>query len=340
MSVGIAVVVVCHDNVEEVPVTLAAVLDQMGPGDEIIVVDNASGDGTAEAAMAIDARVKVVETGANLGFTGGCHAGARASGAELLLFLNPDAVPLDGCLAQLRAADVEWPGWAAWQAVVCLEDGEHVNSAGNPVHYLGFAWAGRLDEPVASLPVAPHVTGSLSGAALTIRRTAWDAIGGFDDEYFMYGEDVDLCLRLRLAGQEVGVVPAARVRHSYSYEKGAYKWFYLERNRWRTVVGDYPTRLLLLLLPALLAFELALLAAATRGGWLRPKLEAQRTLLREVPALARRRRRVQRTRQVDSAAFAAMLTDSLDSPNLAGATRLPGLQRAQAAYWRAVKALL
>ena len=75
----------------------------------------------------------------------------------------------------------------------------------------------------------------------------------------MYGEDLDLGLRLRLAGQGVGIVPAARADHDYAFVKGDYKWFHLERNRWWTMLGAYPAPLLALVLPALLAFEVALL---------------------------------------------------------------------------------
>src|SRR5205814_1452970 len=83
-----------------------------------------------------------------------------------------------------------------------------------------------------------------------------------------YGEDLDLGLRLWLAGHRVGLLPQARVVHGYEYEKGSYKWFWLERNRWRTVLSVYPAPLLALVAPALLAGELALLAVAARQGWL------------------------------------------------------------------------
>ena len=81
----------------------------------------------------------------------------------------------------------------------------------------------------------------------------------------MYCEDLDLSLRLRLAGWEVGIAPAARVEHAYDFDKGARKWFLLERNRWWTILADYPPRLLALLAPGLLAQELALLGVAARG---------------------------------------------------------------------------
>jgi GT2 family glycosyltransferase len=154
----------------------------------------------------------------------------------------------------------------------------------------------------------------------------------------MYGEDLDLCLRLRLAGWKVGQVPEARVAHDYEFEKGDYKWFFLERNRWWTILGVYPVSLLALLAPALILFEVAVLAAAWRGGWLRAKLRAQRAVLRELPAVLERRRAVQATRAVGAYAFAATLSASLDSPHLPRTSSV--IRLAQAAYWRLVRKVL
>ena len=156
----------------------------------------------------------------------------------------------------------------------------------------------------------------------------------------MYGEDLDLGLRLRLAGwgsrRGTG---RARSSHDYAFTKGDYKWFWLERNRWWTVLGAYPARARWRsLAPALLAFEVALLLLAWRGGWLRAKLRAQAAVLRELPAILRRRRASCRRRaSVGCVAFAAGLTDSLDSPNLAAAQAIPGAAALQAAYWRVVR---
>jgi N-acetylglucosaminyl-diphospho-decaprenol L-rhamnosyltransferase len=337
---AVAVVVVCHDSAAEVATGLRAVREQMGTRDEIVVVDNDSRDGTLGAVREAVHDAVVVEAGENLGFAGGCRLGARATSAPLLLFLNPDAVVEPGCLDALRACAAARPEWGAWQALVTLPGGELVNSAGNVVHYLGFGWAGGLDEPVAAVSREPSEVGFASGAALVVRREAWDASGGFDARYFMYGEDLDLSLRLRLAGWGIGLVSAARVEHDYEFAKGGYKWFYLERNRWWTLVGAYPGSLLVALAPALVVFELALLAAALRGGWLRAKLRAQAAVVRELPAILRRRREVQATRTIDTAAFARHLVASLDSPYLVTARRIPGISALLSAYWRVVRTVL
>ena len=84
------------------------------------------------------------------------------------------------------------------------------------------------------------------------------------EPFFLYQEDVDLSLRLRLAGGTIGIEPAARVDHDYEFAKGPAKWRYLERNRWAMILRTYPLALLLLLTPALLATEIALFAIAHR----------------------------------------------------------------------------
>ena len=337
-----AVVVVCHDSADELPATLRALRAQLEPDDEVVVVDNASATDADAVVRAATRTLRVLETGDNLGFAGGCHARARTRrGRRCCFFLNPDAVPAPGCVGALRAAAVEQPGWGAWQALVTLADGEHVNTAGNVVHWLGFGWAGGLGRARRRRRPAPAPrSGSRRARRWCVRREAWDATGGFDERYFMYGEDLDLSLRLRLAGWGIGVVPAARVVHDYAFVKGDYKWFWLERNRWWTVLGVYPRRLLAVIAPALLVFELVLLVAAWRGGWLRAKLRAQVAVLRSLRAILHRRRAIQATRVVSDRAFAEHLTTSLDSPYLSAAARVPGLRAAQAAFWRAARTAL
>src|SRR5919107_1923087 len=110
---AVAVVVVCHDSAGDLATTLPALTAQLHPGDELVVVDNASADGTAAAARALAPAATVVETGANLGFAGGCNTGARASRAPLLLFLNPHAVPAPRCIDAPRACAQRRPGGGA-----------------------------------------------------------------------------------------------------------------------------------------------------------------------------------------------------------------------------------
>lgn len=336
MAPDLAVVVVTHQSGATIGGVLDALLPQLRDGDELAVVDSGSSDDTVAVVgeRAPDATLVIAE--ANVGFAVGCNIGATRTSAPLLLFLNPDARPQPGCLDALRATTAERPDWGAWQALVTLPGGTHVNTWGGAVHFLGLAWAGGAGEPVSAAPEGPREVGFASGAALAVRRPLWERVGGFEPSYFMYGEDVDLALRLRLAGSRVGVVPAARVEHDYEFDKGGRKWFLLERNRWQTLLAVYPAPLLVLLAPALLAAEVGLVAVAAAGGWLPQKLRAQWWLLRHARALARRRRAVQALRTVGATEFAAALTDRLDSPYLGRAGRSRPLAAALAGYWRLV----
>ena len=335
---AVAVVVVTHQSADHLSGLLQALTPQLREDDELAIVDNASTDGTPELARSLHERARVIETNTNLGFAGGCHVGAESTQAPLLLFLNPDSQPQPGCLDRLRAAAAAHPHWGAWQAAVLLDD-EHINTSGGVVHFLGIGWAGDCERPISALPEEDREIPFPSGAAMVVRRSAWTELGGLDRDYFMYGEDLDLGLRLWLAGYRVGLVPAARVTHSYEFDKGSGKWFWLERNRWRTVLSVYPTALLVLLVPALLAAELGLLAVAARQGWLGAKLRAQAAAITGLPRTLARRRAVQGTRRIGATEFASCLTSSLDSPHLRAADSR-WLSVPQALYWRLLSGAL
>lgn len=334
----IAVVVVSYNSAAHLPQLIDALLIQLELDDELVVVDNASADGSADVARRLSDRVRVVELDSNSGFAAGCHAGAEASTAPLLFFLNPDSIPRPDCIEHLRAAADKHSQWSAWQAAVMIPDG-HINSDGGVIHYLGFGWAGHCGAPASELPSMARTVAFPSGAGFVIRRTVWDELGGLDASYFLYAEDLDLGLRLWHAGYQVGLVPEAQVLHDYEFDKGGHKWFWLERNRWRTILSVYPSSLLLLLMPALAASELALMLLSARDGWLRMKLRAQAHVIIGLPAVLRRRRRVQSSSRISAAEFASHLTASLDS-HYVPVGNLPWLVWCQAAYWAVVTMLL
>ncbi|HEX2095953.1 MAG TPA: glycosyltransferase family 2 protein [Solirubrobacterales bacterium] len=339
MRPTLSVLIVAWNSRAELERTLPALLPELDDDDELIVVDNDSADGTAEVVASLAPSARLVATGRNLGFAGGCNAGAAAASGDLLVILNPDAAPLPKFGEAIRRPWVEERGWAAWQALVADQGATRINSAGNPVHFTGLVWAGRHGEPVEKAPPAGEVP-CLSGACLAIPRETWDRLGGFPERFFLYHEDVDVSLRLRLAGGALGIEPAAVVDHDYEFGAREHKWRWLERNRWAFLIRVYPTSLLVLLAPALLATELALVPASIAAGWGRQKLAASGEVLRWLPRLLRERRDVQATRTVSAAEFASWLTPDLDSPFIPSLARSLPVRLLLRSYWRLVLLLL
>lgn len=339
MRPTISVLIVAWNSREELSRTVPALLPELGEGDELIVVDNDSGDDTAAMLASLAPTARLLQTGRNAGFAAACNIGAAAAGGELLVVLNPDAAPLPGFGRAIRLPWVEGRGWSAWQALVAAEGATTINSAGNPVHFTGIVWAGGHGEPIAAAPGAGEVA-ALSGACLAIPRRTWEELGGFPEEFFLYHEDVDLSLRLRLRGGRLGIEPSAVVDHDYEFGAREHKWRWLERNRLAFLVRVYPAPLLALLAPALLATEVALLAVAARGGWGAQKLRANWEALRWLPRLLRERRRIQAARTVSAAEFASWLTPDLDSPFISAAARSLPARLLLRGYWRLTRLLL
>jgi GT2 family glycosyltransferase len=336
----LAVVIVTHESAAALERTIPAVLSELREGDELIVVDNASTDGSAIRAAELAPTAFVIETGANPGYGAGNDRGAEAASAELLCFLNPDAVPQPGFRDAIAAPAIDGRDWTAWQGLVTAEDGRVLNTRGGVVHFTGVAWAGGAGEPLSARPVTAGEPGFVSGACLAISRARFLEAGGFAEEFFLYQEDVDLSLRLRLAGGALGVEPSARADHRYEFDKGAAKWRYLERNRWAMLIRTYPAALLALLFPALLATELAITVAAMAGGWLGPKVRAWADVVRWLPRLLRERRAIQRSRTISAGEFAHALTPELDSAYLGAASRSRLIGVCVRGYWRLVTGVL
>jgi len=336
----LSVVMVTYHSGRALERTLPALVPQLRPGDELVVVDNASGDDTLAvlARLAPDALFR--SNPANEGFAAGANAGAALATGDLLVLLNPDAAPSEGFAEAIRRPIEEEPRWAAWMGLVTMDGGRHVNTAGGVVHFTGIAWAGRWGMPVGALSATPAEVGFVSGACLAIPRATFLAHGGFPSSYFMYCEDVDLSLRLRLAGGRLGIEPAARVDHDYAFMRDRAKWRMLERNRWATVLRTYPGPLLALVLPALLATELALAVVARRGGWGGEKRRAAADVLVALPRLLAERRAIQAARRVRAAEFAAALSPELSSPFLGLVGRVKPLRLVLRLYWAGVRALL
>jgi GT2 family glycosyltransferase len=295
---------------------------------EVVVVDN----GSPDCAGITDARI--IDPGYNTGFAQGCNLGARHARSPVVVFVNSDAVVDPGCLRRLcdRLAD---PAVTLVGATIVLaDDPETVNSWGNPVHLLGFSWAGGYGLPTSQARSGTRA--SVSGAVFGVRRRDFLELAGMDEQYFMYGEDVDLSLRAWLAGGRVEVLSDATATHHYDFGRNPDKLGLLERNRLITVLTTYRVRTLLALAPLIVASEAALTLRSRREGWLDQKLGGWRWLAAHRSYLRRRRNRLQGTRRMPDGTLLQHLSVALDPPERFGMAIDPAWQSAIDAYWRTV----
>ncbi len=333
-AVAVSALVVAYGEEPELGHCLRALLDSEGVAIEVVVVDNGDRSG-AVGEFEDDQRVRICRPGSNLGFAAGCNLAAAAATGDVLALVNPDAVVAPDALVHLVNA-LDSPGVGIATASVRLAEApDTMNSAGNPVHYLGLAWAGGHGEP-ASAHADPATVASASGACCALRAEVWFQLGGFDPAYFAYHEDVEFSLRCWQRGLSVVYVPDAVVVHHYAFSRNDLKNFLLERNRLLTVLTTYSGRTLLGLAVPLLALEATVLAVAARAGWLPAKVRGYRWLVRHRTQIRRRRQRLQGERLCSDHDLAGIYAVTFDpGPGTVPAGRLTALaNRASAAGGR------
>ena len=192
---------------------------------ELVVVDNGSADGSVAALLAAVADVRVITAPGNVGYARAANLGIAATRAPIVAVLNPDLTMEPGTAKAMLARFDEEPALGACGPRIRNVDGTDYPSArrspgvGLAVAHglLGLWWrsnpfTARYRELDAD-PAQPRVVDWVSGAAVWLRRDALDVVGGWDERYFMYMEDLDLCWRLRRSGFEVAYEPGGAVVH-------------------------------------------------------------------------------------------------------------------------------
>jgi GT2 family glycosyltransferase len=320
----VSVIVVNYRSAEHVLTAVAGLraLDWPAEQLEIVVVDNASGDGSPEILRAGAPDVLVVESPTNTGFAGGCNLGVRKATGEYVAFLNPDARPHrdwltaaittlqgDTTIGCVASKVLDWDGSSIDYASVGMSfDGQGYKlEAGEPDR-------GQFDEPTDVL--------FPTGSAMVMPTDLYRRLGGFDERYFMFFEDVDLGWRIWLGGHRVRYVPSSLAyhRHHVTMERlGSYfETYLLARNAIYSVYKNYDDQNLARILPA--ALLLTLRRGMAVGGVDRHLLDLEQghlddrsptmdvskhtvaaasavdTFLEQLPSLHRSRLEVQETR--------------------------------------------
>ncbi|MBC7761020.1 MAG: glycosyltransferase [Candidatus Saccharibacteria bacterium] len=235
---------------------------------EIVVVDNASSDGSADRIREAAPQVRLVEAATNLGFAGGCNLGVASSHGEFVAFLNSDAKPDRYWISAAIAAFGDSSDIAAVASRVLDWEGKTVDFIDSSITWFGMGYKPSLGDAATTIGNNAKDVLFGTGAAMFIRRSTFDSIGGFDERLFMFFEDVDLGWRLNLLGWRVRYVPesVAYHRHHGAVDKfGSFREsFFLERNALVILYKNLSRKRLDAVLPA--ALGLAIRRGIARGG--------------------------------------------------------------------------
>lgn len=257
---------------------------------EIIVIDNEADPGQASEIRKEFPGIVLEDTPENPGYAGGNNRALELSTGEFVFLLNNDATVDPSASNDALKEFYLHKEIAALQPLILFQqDHGKVNNCGLEVQFLGYAWD-RGFKQSRELFQKGHSLSVFSGAGVILRKAAVEAVGLFDPDFFLYHEDVDLSLRLRHAGYQLLFTPSFVVYHRYSFKRDAWRYFYLERNRWFTVIKNYPLLLMILMLPAAVFMEFGVLIYSLFGGWSKEKIRSWGAVIKALPRLLKQRR--------------------------------------------------
>jgi GT2 family glycosyltransferase len=328
----LSVIMLAYGAEEYLADAVDAVLSTVDVTFELVLVDNVTSS-PVPGTLAGDPRVTVLTPGRNLGFAGGVNLGVRHARGEFLALVNSDAIIEPDTLVRLAThLEAHANVGAAGAVIVLADEPQTINIAGQPIHILGLSWADKMGQPVSSLP-AVYEPVSAPGCTMVIRRNLWDELGGFDDAFFAYFEDTDLCWRARQLGFTMHVLSDVRVRHHYNFSRSPAKMFLLERNRWLLMLTCHEKRTLAVLFLPLIVFELAITLVAFLQGWGRQKLRAWWWIWTHFRWLRKRRARVQDARIVPDRNLLGLLSTSFDATQTPMPRAAAPLEHLLRGYW-------
>lgn len=303
------IVVVTHNSRAHFP-ALKAALERQTLAYDLIVID--SGSRAEERPLAADfPAATIVQIAENLGFAAANNRAVERVAGPFVVLLNPDAFPETDWLEQMIAAAERRPEAACVASLLLMaDDDRRYDGVGDCVHACGASWRGARGALRKETPREGYVFSACAAAAL-YRVEVWRALGGFDESYFCYHEDVDLGFRLRLAGWQTALAPAAVARHVGGGGSRAsidFEAYHSVRNGCWTFYKNMPAPLLAALTPLQIMWSLYVLWSALLRGRAGPVARGLHDGFAGLPAIFAARRAVQRTRRASWLDIARALT--------------------------------
>jgi GT2 family glycosyltransferase len=303
----VTAVVINYNGGERLLGCVRALQRSRAPISSLIIVDNASSDGSRERLAAEFREAVLITLPTNLGASAARNAGLAAATTELVLLVDVDVYIDETALDHLLSAQQARDAVVVTPRIVLYPQEEIVQCDGAGVHFVGSMVLRHAYMPLSGLPTDRASVGACISACLLVnRRRVLDA-GAFDDLFFIYFDDLEFSLRLRALGYDLTCEPRALARHdrgagiaNLSFRgQGSYparRAYLSHRHRWLMLMIHYRLRTLAVLAPLLLAYEIASLAFFASRGWPMEWVRAWAWLLASRGAISQRRRRMSHLR--------------------------------------------
>jgi len=274
---------------------LESIFEQNFTDYELIVVDNNSNDGSAEYIKENFPNIKLIENSENLGFAGGNNAGIKACTGTWIFFLNNDAFLEKKCLEFLakHIENKKLEQLAFMPLMLKADSPEFIDSAGDMLYPWGYAY--RYKNVPANKPefLEPKEIALACCGAAVFNRELIEKLNGFDEDFFLYYEDVDLSLRARHLGAEIWLIPQAKVLHKGSAtvgKKTQQRLYYIERNRFFAKLKNFPLFTLIKYAPISFACSMFSLILWTARGFLGAWIKSRIDMLKGISKMLKKRK--------------------------------------------------
>lgn len=327
MSSNVSIIILSWNSGRHLPICLSALSNQSFKDFNVVLVDNNSTDNSVDGLKDdwVDFSFVVKKLDANLGFAVANNIGAQLAGGKWIVLLNADAYPEPDWLERLIKAAEENPEYNFFSSRQIQYNAPHLlDGAGDEYHVSGLAWRRFYNHVENAYGLEQTEVFGACAAAAMYRREDFLKVGGFDEDYFSYFEDVDLSFRLRLAGGRCLYVPDAVVRHVGSASTGKLSDFvvyYGHRNLVWAFIKDMPGSLFWFYLPLHLAMNLFFLVSFIFKGKGRAIFKAKMDAMRGIPSVIKKRKDVQKLRKVSIKEINRFMSKGLLEPYWASRQR-------------------
>lgn len=330
------IIVVNWNGRQHLEACFSSLLKQDYPALEILMVDNASSDGSVEFVRELFPEVTTVQNNANIGFGPAVNRGMAAGKGDYFLFLNNDLSLNECCLSEMVRKMEERDAGAVIPKILFFEEEKRdmINSFGVDVNYTGIACPRHIfeNDRESLKEYETHCGGIFMLSADMVRKT-----GGFDESIFFYHEDHDLSWRIRLAGKKLIVNPKAIIYHKYHFGRNKNKFYQSEKNRLYILLKNYSLKTLILIAPAVVLVEFAQIIFSITHGWFINKIKSYFEILVMIPTIFEKRAFVQRNRIVPDSEIVRLMQGKI----VVGGIKHPLLDNFLSPlinfYWKVIK---